>query len=72
MVRHKELTDQQVIALWLKEQDKPTRDRIRALSHGIRVRFNGRTPKPRISMGEGAALEILYRCGQHEKKGGTS
>lgn len=66
-----EPTDQQVIAAWYSELDKPTKDRIRALSHGLRARFNGRTPKPRIPMGEGAALELLYRIGQHEK-GDTS
>ena len=58
-----ELTDQQVIALWLKEQDPATQERIKALSHGIRVRLNGRTPKPRETIGEGAALELLYRIG---------
>ena len=64
-----EPTDQQVIALWLAEQDPETRVRIQVTADAMRARFNENTPNERNTMGEGTALEILYRIGRRAQGG---
>ena len=59
-----EPTDQQVIALWLKEQDPETRVRLMALADGMCKEIADRSTNKRQHLGPGGALELLYRVGR--------
>ena len=58
------LTDQDVLYLWLEAQDPETRVRIKVLADAMRDDFVARGQNGRQTLGAGGALEVIYRIGR--------